>query len=471
MKLKKFFSGFIYDTYGAIASANLLICTLSGVALAIPFDVSDPYDSISRFIIQNPLAGFFRNFHYWSGQLFLIFTIIHLIDHFYRKTESRVKPDVWLRVTLSLAFTFFVMLSGFILKGDADAMQAWRIFGTLLNDVPLIGDFLAFVLLGREGNFELLYVHHIATATIFLFIVVYEHAKYIWTKARTTFITVVIISILSYFFHAPLHDNIDPVIKGPWYFVGLQEILHWMPQPGWSLLIVLVVLLIVYFIPRMKTSVALSMKQFLVVLLVVYGGLTIVGYFFRGENWKWEPFYFTEAHNSFKVSRLLFRVTDNHMQEIPQVRGRREACLVCHENMQGFTDSHSVEGLGCTSCHLGNPFTLDKSQAHEKMILIPGNLANASKTCGTADCHPDITQRIQNNIMTTNSGMVTVDRYVFNEENNLDELAHIQNIGHSAADEHLRNLCAHCHLGNPKREFGAINEMSRGGGCNDCNLN
>ena len=471
MKFKIFFSGFIYDTFGAIATANLLICALSGIAVAVSFDVNAPYDSISRFIIQNPWAGFFRNFHYWSGQLFLIFTIIHTIDHFSRKTEGRVKKGVWLRVTISVAVTFFVMLSGFILKGDADALQARRILDSLLRDVPLAGDFLASGLIGREGNFQLLYVHHIATATIFLFVVVYEHARYIWTKARTTLITILLVAILSYFFRAPLHDNINPVLKGPWYFVGFQEILHWMSHAGWSLLIILLVFVLFYFIPRLKNHAALNAKRILLVLFVAYSLLTFVGYFFRGENWRWDPSYIKEAYNPFKTSRVSFLLTPQNFKEIPSVRGRREACLVCHEDVQGFTASHSTEGLGCTSCHLGDPFTLDKNEAHKKMIASPGNLENASKTCGTADCHPDITDRIQKNIMTTNSGMVTVDRFVFNEEDDLSALAHVQQIGHSAADQHFRNLCAHCHLGNPKREFGEIDELSRGGGCNACHLN
>jgi len=44
-------------------------------------------------------------------------------------------------------------------------------------------------------------------------------------------------------------------------------------------------------------------------------------------------------------------------------------------------------------------------------------------------------------------------------------------LGNSAADEHLRNLCVRCHLGNPKTEYGPVNESSRGGGCLACHLN
>jgi hypothetical protein len=47
----------------------------------------------------------------------------------------------------------------------------------------------------------------------------------------------------------------------------------------------------------------------------------------------------------------------------------------------------------------------------------------------------------------------------------------VNDLTQSNADNHNRNLCASCHLGNEKTEWGEINELSRGGGCNACHLN
>lgn len=469
--IRKLIRWVYYDTFGALAAANLLICTLSGIVIAVTYDVNAPYESISQMMVSNPAASFIRNMHYWSAQLFLILTIIHIIDHFYRRTEKRVKPGIWLRLVISVIATFFVMITGFILKGDADSLQARQIIDALIGDIPLIGDFLSFILLGTSDSLQLIYVHHIATATVFLFIVTYEHARYIWTKPKTTFITVLIISLLSYFFVAPLHDGLNPIVRGPWYFIGYQEILHWMSAPGWSLLFVAAVLAALYVIPRVSDYAGLLIKKGLLVLMGAYLVLTITGYFFRGENWAWtNPF---AGENTSTLSYQPIKISGDTLikNKPPQVLGRAEGCLVCHGEMKGFTNSHSPEAVGCASCHMGNPFTLNKDQAHKGMVLIPGNLDMASKSCGTANCHPDISQRIQTTLMTTNSGMVTVDRYVFNETNDLDALTHIDDLTHSAADEHFRNLCANCHLGNPKREWGPVDEMSRGGGCNACHLN
>ena len=146
-----------------------------------------------------------------------------------------------------------------------------------------------------------------------------------------------------------------------------------------------------------------------------------------------------------------------------------ESCLQCHINTKGYSKYHNPELIGCTSCHLGDATTLDKEDSHKDMVLIPGNLSDASETCGK--CHPNELAKINKSLMTTNSGLVAVDKYIFEEADSPDYHYHIKEIQNSASDKHLRDLCANCHLGAEKKEFGEITQLSRGGGCNACHLN
>lgn len=146
-----------------------------------------------------------------------------------------------------------------------------------------------------------------------------------------------------------------------------------------------------------------------------------------------------------------------------------ESCLVCHNQLKGYSEYHNPENIGCAVCHLGDVEALNKDAAHASMVLIPGNLADAAQTCGT--CHPNELEKVEGSLMTTNSGLVAVDKFVFDEADTPDGHHDIRNIGHSAADQHLRNLCANCHLGAEKTSYGPITELSRGGGCNACHLN
>jgi len=147
----------------------------------------------------------------------------------------------------------------------------------------------------------------------------------------------------------------------------------------------------------------------------------------------------------------------------------QESCLQCHQNTTGYSQYHNPKLIGCVSCHLGDTKSINKEEAHKGIILIPGNLVDAEATCGK--CHPNELHKIKNSLMTTNSGLVAVDKYIFGEADSPDYHYHIKDIKNSAADKHIRDLCANCHLGTEKKEFGEITQMSRGGGCNACHLN
>jgi len=462
---------FRIDTYGALAIANLLICAISGVFLAIPYDVSRPFESLSLMMIFNPGGAFFRNAHYWSAQFFLVFTLLHTWDFLKDEKSKKIKNGLWFRLILSLLFVFYVMISGFILKADTDSLQARRIIDALISGIPFAGNLLSYSLLGPEGTFQLIYVHHIATATIFLFIIILEHAKTIWTKIGTFLWTVTFVAIISFFFAAPLNTNPNPVLKGPWYFVGLQEILFWMSHPAWILAVIGIFLTLIFYLPKFDEKIAALAKRFILYSFFIYFGLTIIAWFFRGENWKWN---WKVHETSFPVRFAPIPLTaypDSFFTNLQTSGAKTEGCLACHFGMTGFSPSHNPVALGCAACHLGDPLTLNKNQAHRKMIKIPGNIENTTATCGTTGCHPEIASRIQTTLMTTMSGVVSVDRFVFNETETPGQLSHIKNIGHSPADQHLRDMCANCHLGNPKTEYGPINQESRGGGCNACHLN
>ncbi len=138
--------------------------------------------------------------------------------------------------------------------------------------------------------------------------------------------------------------------------------------------------------------------------------------------------------------------------------------------MEGFSSAHSPNVIGCESCHLGNSFTSNKDFAHKGLIIIPGNLSDAERTCGATGCHPGNPQRINTSMMNTMGGAISVNRFAFDELKKPVGLFNVKNLTQSNADNHFRNLCASCHLGNEKTEFGSITELSRGGGCNACHL-
>ena len=457
-------------TFGDLATAAFIVAAASGVAVAIPYRPGDAYGSIATMLLVNPAAAFFRNLHYWSGQVCLLATLLHVWDHLRARTEGRVRPGVWLRLTLTLPLVAFLMLSGFMLRGDAEGQQALRIVAEATGQIPLAGSLIAALLLGIGDRLDVLYIQHAATATIIVWLFIIEHARRVWSRVPALMAVLIATGALSLLVSPGLHNGFDPIVKGPWYFLGLQEILHWTP---WPLAVVgagTVIIAAVYALRVMGPSFASITKRTLLVVLVAYLGLCGVGALLRGETWEFTPTSPLGAGNL--RFGFVFVGTMATPAVLPLVAGRPEGCLVCHKETTGLGASHRPDAVGCASCHGGDAFTLDKARAHVAMDLIPGNLQTARARCGQSACHSTIIPRIDRSVMTSMSGVIAVNRAVFGESPNGQPttIPHVQRLGHSAADAHARQLCASCHLSLEKVALGPNGEDARGGGCNACHL-
>lgn len=188
-------------------------------------------------------------------------------------------------------------------------------------------------------------------------------------------------------------------------------------------------------------------------VLVIFGSLLIV----------FVIYYFV-----FKINWVKLYQDQSSAKNITAIS---ESCVQCHGEVKGFSKYHNPQKIGCSSCHLGNTKDKLKDLAHAGMIRIPGNLENAKLTCGKTNCHPGISERVDSSLMSTMSGIISVNKFAFDELKEPSGKFNIEKIGNSASESHLRNLCASCHLGNEKKEYGIITELSRGGGCNACHLN
>jgi quinol-cytochrome oxidoreductase complex cytochrome b subunit len=112
---------------------------------------------------------------------------------------------------------------------------------------------------------------------------------------------VVAVHVVSLMFMAPLEEMADPTrtpnpAKAPWYFLGLQELVHYSALVG-GVLIPTAIVVALLALPYVDRNPAGSGQWFarervvansiFVALVVALGLLTIVGMFFRGANWAW----------------------------------------------------------------------------------------------------------------------------------------------------------------------------------------
>lgn len=131
---------------------------------------------------------------------------------------------------------------------------------------------------------------------------------YIILLTLSSLMVTFVLLVVSLFFDAPLEDLANPFVtpnpgKAPWYFTGIQELIHYTTKPLIPaiiipLLIILWLLSIPYIDQTPKTKfgsffnrifIGGKNRRILVILFTVFifGTLvfTVIGALFRGENW------------------------------------------------------------------------------------------------------------------------------------------------------------------------------------------
>jgi quinol-cytochrome oxidoreductase complex cytochrome b subunit len=111
-------------------------------------------------------------------------------------------------------------------------------------------------------------------------------------------IVMVMITLLALVINAPLRDPANPNVtpnpaKAPWYFLGLQELLHYFPPnvagvlvPGLTLL----ALVVLPYVDRNPSRAYADRKVAIVtftMFLIFWAVITLAGSFFRGAGWIW----------------------------------------------------------------------------------------------------------------------------------------------------------------------------------------
>jgi menaquinol-cytochrome c reductase cytochrome b/c subunit len=130
-----------------------------------------------------------------------------------------------------------------------------------------------------------------------------EDSVFVWPhllvrEFLAAMVMTVALTVVSIIIDAPLREHSDPNLtpnpaKAPWYFLGLQEILHYFPPTVAGVLVpsgVLVALAALPYIDRNPSRAfedrKLSISVF-TIIAVFFAIATLMGSFFRGAGWQW----------------------------------------------------------------------------------------------------------------------------------------------------------------------------------------
>ena len=229
-------SSFFSDRFGrslAILSWwAFIIALVSGIVLSFNYRPwGNVYLALSKLTYQFPYGIFFRKLHYLSGQCFLLFALAHMSEHFLRRTFLHMKPIEWLRLVSAFFLSFPLVFTGFILKGDKEGIFAGEVMVNLAREIPIVGAGLAMLLLKPGEDFFLRpYLHHTVTLPLLVIFLLGGHRRRLFLEKGLGLLLLVILGVLTFFYQLP--PDIPPRaeiagITGPWFFHGIQLLLHY----------------------------------------------------------------------------------------------------------------------------------------------------------------------------------------------------------------------------------------------------
>lgn len=212
----------------------LILCIASGIVLAFYYrPMGDVFRNVEEITTLVPYGWFFRQLHYGAGQMFVILMLLHTLDHFVRKRYRRYAPREWTSLVVSLSLCFYALFTGFVLKGDQEGMFAGRIFLSILETLPVIGGTVArlFIVPG-ESFFFLPYIYHCFFLPLLIIYLMRGHIRE-WLPDRR-FLIWGGIGLLLYALWVKPGMDIPPeasagIVKGPWFFQGIQTLLKVLP--------------------------------------------------------------------------------------------------------------------------------------------------------------------------------------------------------------------------------------------------
>ncbi len=260
------------------ATICFLIALVSGVILAYPFSEARPL--VSTVGIENvvPFGWFLRRLHYFSALLSVIGLLIHAGEALLARAYQKRTAFYWMMLTLSVLVILGIAFTGYVLRGDETGRLAGYIAESLALTLPYGGKFLnALLFMVREDGVHRVYLFHFWASFLVFGLAGIWHFRLRALPPENLGLWLLVCGGLALWVPVGLEaEGMSLTVRGPWFFVGVQEALRHVPPAVGGLLLpalgpFLYALLVWGRAERL-------LRVFLVIWLIFYLGLSLYGF-------------------------------------------------------------------------------------------------------------------------------------------------------------------------------------------------
>jgi len=215
--------------WGSYSLVSLYLSLFSGIIVGLQYDLTNPYYSVAALDLLVPHGLFFRSVHFYSSQAFFLFGCVHLIAT-YSKAESYSFRE-WVMLVFSLVVGLLLLFTGYILRADSTGYSAGMIAESIIKTIPLFGHMLNTLFFAvSDWGMQRVYVHHVITLDLFWLMLAWNHLRRYRVKVADHIPLLCLTLAFCIWVAAPLEPEKFGItyIAGPWFFLGLQELLRYL---------------------------------------------------------------------------------------------------------------------------------------------------------------------------------------------------------------------------------------------------
>ncbi|MGI6655775.1 MAG: cytochrome b N-terminal domain-containing protein [Desulfobulbus sp.] len=246
----------IEHPWGGASLISLFLSILSGIVLGLQYDPTEPFYSTSTIELAVPYGSFWRSLHYFSSQAFFLLLLVHLAVVLWNNTHN-FRRSAWVRLMLSLPCAILLLFTGYVLRGDATGEAAGAIAEHICLSIPLLGTLLNDLLFDlADSGLRKVYLQHVVGLVVLGGVTAWPHLRRYTARWRDHLPLTAGLLALSFLCAAP----VEPVrfgllfIAGPWFFLGLQELLRFLPPLVAGVCIPLLPLILLCALPKAPRS-------------------------------------------------------------------------------------------------------------------------------------------------------------------------------------------------------------------------
>jgi len=263
--------------WGGQALVCLYVSILSGIVLALQYNPAEPFYSSATLELVVPYGRFWRALHFYSSQVFFLLLLLHLIVILQQKGYIAPRTS-WLRLMACLPIAVLLLFTGYVLRADATGEAAGAIAEHIALSIPLAGKPLNQLLFDiSTAGMRKVYANHLIGLMALGMFSLWPHLRKYQIRVSHHIQCALLLLIACLVVSAPMEPARIGMthIAGPWFFLGLQELLRFIP-PFWAGVVIPALILAALFLYPKSPARQRQTIYFILTWCTLYGILTVI---------------------------------------------------------------------------------------------------------------------------------------------------------------------------------------------------